>query len=219
MDRKIVNREIKKAVWPALKDAGFDCFTSRAAWRHNLDSIDVLEIQSFNKYNADVLGVTTFSFGVKLGKFLRYVPPRWAPKVKDGIQIPSEPECVFRGALLPEVSAAPSSGTIWSIDPHGRNLLWCIRDVKTQLPKAFDWFFRLDDRAEVLRILLEEDEDMHLLWGFGRNPCPVRSYYAGYVALSLGNKAAARSMLQDAVDSKSFVNLFSSVDGAMNRAV
>ena len=219
MDSKIVNREIKKAIWPALKSSGFSRFTSRAAWRHNKDSVDVIEFQSFNRYNADVLGITTFSFGVNLGKFLLYVPPRWAPKVKDGVQFPSEPECIFRGALLPSVSAAPSSRIIWSVDPDGKNLLWCIRDVLTQLPKAFDWFSRLDDRQEVLRILLESDEDMHQLWGFGRNPCPMRSYHAGYVALSLGDKAIATALLQDAVDSKSFASLFSSVDGAINRAV
>ena len=219
MDSKIVNREIKRAIWPVLKNAGFSRFTSRVAWRHNKDSIDVFEFQSFNKYNADVLGVTTFSFGVNLGKFLLYVPPRWAPKVKDGIQLPTEPECIFRGALLTDVYAAPSSRIIWSIDQDGKNLLWCMRDVLNQLPKALDWFTRLDDRAEVLRVLLEEDEDMHQLWGFGRNPCPMRSYHAGYVALALGDRTTATSMLQDAVDSKSFVSLFSSVDGAINRAV
>src|SRR5690606_24587017 len=101
----------------------------------------------------------------------------------------------------------------------GKNLLWCLRDVLTQLPKALEWFSRLDDRAEVLRTLLERDEEMPLLWGFGRNPCPIRSYHAGYVALALGDSATATRMLQEAVDSKSFVSLFSSVDGAINRAV
>ena len=219
MDSSVVSREIKKAIWPALKAAGFSRFTSRVAWRHNKDSVDVLEFQSFNKYNAEVLGLTTFSFSVNLGKFPLYIPPQWAPKVKDGVQIPSEPECLFRGHLLPQVSAAPSQRIIWSVDADGKNLLWCIRDVLNQVPKALDWFSYLDSRAEVLRVLLEKDEDMHHLWGFGRNPSPTRSYHAGYVALALGDTSIAVSKFQEAVDSKCYVNLFSSVDGAINRAV
>ena len=219
MDSTIVNREIKKTIWPALKVAGFDRFASRVAWRHNPDSVDVFELQSFNKYNADVLGVTTFSFSVNLGKFLLYIPPQWAPKVKEGIQVPSEPECLFRGHLLPQISVAPASRIIWSVDADGKNLPWCIRDVLNQLPEALDWFARLDSRAEALRVLLEGDEDMHRLWGFGRNPSPTRSYHAGYVALALGDAATAAAKLQEAVDSKCYVNLFSSVDGAINRAV
>ena len=219
MDSSVVSREIKKAIWPALKAAGFSRFTSRVAWRHNKDSVDLLEFQSFNKYNAEVLGLTTFSFSVNLGKFPLYIPPQWAPKVKDGVQIPSEPECLFRGHLLPQVSAAPSQRIIWSVDADGKNLLWCIRDVLNQVPKALDWFSYLDSRAEVLRVLLEKDEDMHHLWGFGRNPSPTRSYHAGYVALALGDTSIAVSKFQEAVDSKCYVNLFSSVDGAINRAV
>jgi len=219
MDSKVVTREIKKVIWPALRAAGFNRFTSRVAWRHNPDSVDVVEFQSFNKYNADVLGLTTFSFSVNLGKFPLYIPPKFSLKVKDGVQVPSEPECLFRGHLLPQVSAAPSQKTIWSVDADGRNLLWCIQDVLNQLPRAFDWFSHLDDRAEVLRVLLESDQDMHHLWGFGSNPSPTRSYHAGYVALALGDTTTATAKLQEAVDSKCYVNLFTSVDGAINRAV
>jgi hypothetical protein len=218
MDSKLVNREIKKAIWPALKAAGFGRFTSRVAWRSNPDSVDVVEFQSFNKYNADVLGVTTFSFSVNLGKFLLYIPPQWAPKVKEGIHMPSEPDCLFRGHLLPQVSAAPSNRIVWSVDVEGKNLLWCIKDVLSQLTKGLDWFSRLEDKTEVLRVLLERDEDMDHLWGFGRNPSPTRSYHAGYVALALGDGPTAIAKLQEAVDSKCYTNLFASVEGAINRA-
>lgn len=217
MDSRIVNRGIRKTIWPVLKEAGFDHFTSRAAWRHRANGIDVIEFQSFNRYNADVLGVTTFSFCVNLGKFLLYVPPRWEPKVKGGVQLPSEPECVFRGRLLPQVSAACSNEAVWSVDEVGKNVRWCLQDVLNQLPKAFAWYSGLDDREEVFRILMERDENMRELWGFGRNPSPMRSYHAGYVALALGRLAIARSKLQEAVDSKSYVNLFSNVDEALGR--
>lgn len=161
------------------------------------------------------MGVTTFSFQVNLGKFLRYVPPNYPPKVKDGIPLPAEYECLFRGALLPRVSAASSNRIIWSVDPDGANLDACLQDVVDQLPEAFAWFARLEDRAEVLRILLEGSEDMERLWGFGGNPSPSRAYHAGYVALSMGDKATAMPLLQDAVDSGSYVKLFTSVDAAI----
>src|SRR4051812_47880084 len=99
MDSKVVNLEIKQSIWPALRSAGFATFNSRRAWRHSDDRIDVVEFQSFSKYNADILGVTTFSFAVRLGTVQLYVPPQWPLKVRNGLQLPSEAECYFRGSL------------------------------------------------------------------------------------------------------------------------
>jgi hypothetical protein len=33
MDSKVVNKVIKKHIWPFLKEQGFSKFTSRNAWR------------------------------------------------------------------------------------------------------------------------------------------------------------------------------------------
>jgi len=219
MDSKVVNREIKKVIWPALKDAGFDLFTSRIAWRHNEASIDVVEFQSLGNYNAGVMGVTSFSFAVRLGKYLSYLPPQWPPKVKDGMQLPSEAEAQFRRSLQCSLASSSPDKSIWPVDKDGRNLAWCIRDVTTQLPNALAWFSHLDDRREVFHILRDQDEQMSQLWGFGRNPSPIRSYLLGYAALALGEHALAETKLQEAVDSKCFAQLFSSVDGAFRRAI
>ena len=219
MDSKVVNREIKKAIWPALREAGFDTFTSRIAWRHNEGSIDVVEFQSLGSYNAEIMGLASFSFAVRLGKFLSYLPPQWPPKVKDGAQLPSEAESQFRRSLQCSLASSSTDKTYWPVAKGGRNLAWCIRDVVAQLPNTLAWFSQLDDRKEVLRILSDQDEQMSELWGFGRNPSPVRSYLLGYAALALGEHALAELKLQEAVDSKCFANLFSSVDGAINRAV
>jgi len=218
MDSKVVNREIKKFIWPALRHAGFATFTSRCAWRHLEDKIDVVEFQSFNKYNADVLDVTTFSFAVRLGTLQLYVPPQWPPKVKDGLQLPSEAECYFRSSLVCSIESKLDDRTIWPIDPAVKNLPWCIQGVLNQMPQALAWFERLAEKSEVLRILQEDDHTMPELWGFGRNPSPIRSYLAGYVALALGQNEIAETRLQEAVDSKCFVSLFSSVHGAVQRA-
>jgi hypothetical protein len=219
MDSKVVNREIKTLVWPALKAAGFETFTSRVAWRHGDDTIDVLEFQSFNRYNADVIGVTTFSFGVRLGSLPLYIPPQWPPKTKNGVQLPSEAECYFRGSLQCSLQSKLKDKSIWPVDAEGRNLSWCIQGVINQIPDALAWFSRLSKKDEVLRILRAEDNEMPKLWGFGRNPSPIRSYLTGYVALSLGDRAMAEAKLREAIESKCFANLFTSVDGAIHRAV
>jgi hypothetical protein len=219
MDSKVVSREIKKSIWPPLRDAGFDTFTSRIAWRHNEGSIDVVEFQSLGNYNAEVMGLTSFSFDVRLGKFPTYLPPQWPLKVKDGAQLPSEAESPFRRSLQCSLASKSIDKSLWSVAKDGRNLVWCIRDVAAQLPNTLAWFARLDDRREVLRILQSQDEQMSNLWGFGRNPSPLRSYLLGYAALALGEDKLAKLKLQEAVESKCFVNLFASLDGAIRRAV
>jgi hypothetical protein len=105
------------------------------------------------------------------------------------------------------------------VDAEGKNLGWCMQDVLHRIPDAVAWFARLGDKNEVLRILQEEKEDLFELWGFGNNPSPIRSYLSGYVALSIGDTELARAELQAAVESNCFTYLFSSVDGAINRAI
>jgi hypothetical protein len=74
MDSKSVNKEIRQTIWPLLREAGFWRFSSRSAWRHAESRVEVLNFQSFNSYNAGVLGCTTYSFSVNLGVFLLRSP-------------------------------------------------------------------------------------------------------------------------------------------------
>jgi hypothetical protein len=219
MDSSAVNKEIRRSIWRALKEAGFSTFTSRTAWRYSEGQVEVLNFQSFNRYNADVLGVTTYSFAVNLGSYLLYVPPQRPPKIKGGKPVPEESACHFRGRLIRTISQSHEHSDIWLVDNDGRNLSWCIRDVQQQLSLALRWFDRLQDKNEVLRILLEDPENMESLWGFGNDPSPIRSYLAGYVALSLGQREVAQAKLKEAAESKCFSHLFSSVEGAITRAL
>jgi hypothetical protein len=224
MDGKVVNREIRKRIWPKLKEAGFTAFTPRTAWRYGEESIDVFNFRSFNKYHSDVMGITTFSFSVNLGRHLSYIPPTWPHKVKDGRPIPSEPECEFRGSLIRSIPQSKNNHVqMWAIDKRGENLDLCMADVERQIPLVLDWYARLSDREEVLRILLENPEQMLDgpepigYWGFGRNPSPIRSYLAGYSALNLGNDDLAREKFFEAVQSGCFSKLFTTVEEAISR--
>ncbi len=219
MDSKAVSKEIRGRVWPLLKEHGFSRFTTRTAWRYCASTIDILNFQSFNAYNASVMRVTPFSFAVNLGCYLTYVPAS-PPKFNDGLLTPSEFECQLRGRLTPAITQAREAPhDVWSVDQQGCNLLWCVQDVVEQLPYAMGWFAHLADEREVLRILIEDDEDMTKLWGFGRNPSPIRSYLTGYVALKLDNHDLARKKLAEAVDSNCFTEQFGNLEDAISRVV
>jgi Domain of unknown function (DUF4304) len=221
MDSKNVNREIRSRIWPALRKAGFSVFSSRTAWRYGEAQIDVLNFQSFNRYNAGIIGVTTFSFCVNLGCYLTYLPPQWPIKLKKARPIPRESECQFRARLTPSIAQVVSKqghqNQIWAVDEEGLSLAWCIGDVEQQVPLALAWCARLSNKEEVLKILLDETERMSDLWGFGNNPSPWRSYLAGYTALTLGKGELARQKLGEAVGSGCFEHLFKTVEGAINR--
>jgi Domain of unknown function (DUF4304) len=223
MDSKIVNREIRACIWPLLRTAGFSAFSARTAWRYNDETIDVLNFQSFNRYNADVIGVTPFSFCVNLGCYLNYVPPTHAPRSKKGRTTPIECECQFRARLTPNLQQSAAvyarSNRIWSVDEQGLNVAWCIGDVENQIPAALEWFSRLEGKEQVLRTLIEDDERMSDLWGFGRKGSPRRVYLVGYVALSMGKNALAKEYLAKAVESGHYLRLFESVEMAVDRGV
>lgn len=221
MDSKAVNKEIRRVLWSVLKTHGFSHFSARTAWRHGDQKIDIINFQSFNSYHAEVLGVTTFSFKVNLGAYLRYVPPQWPPKtIKDGVPYPAEYECHFRGALSRTISQPKNPhADIWFVEVDGRNVAWCINDVLQKVPDALAWFACLESKSSVLRILLEEPENMSSLWGFGNKPSPQRSYLLGYVAMQLGNDTLADREFANVVASGCYSHLFSSVNGARYRGV
>ena len=122
------SKAITERFWPLLREHGFARTSSRTAWRHGAQKIDVVNFQSFNSYNAEVLGVTMFSFALNLGAYLRYVPPQWPPKkVKEGVAYPAEHECQFRGHVLRTLSQPRNKYEhIWLVEKDGRNLPWCI---------------------------------------------------------------------------------------------
>ena len=102
MDAGDVTREIRRVVWPALREEGFEAFTGRSAWRYVGEAVDIVNFQSFSASLADGLGCTTFSFGVNLGVWLP--PDAWEEL---------EPKRDAKGRLRPEE---------YQCEPHRRQL-------------------------------------------------------------------------------------------------
>lgn len=223
MDSKIVSAEIRAEVRPFLKDQGFSQFTGRSAWRFHTDRVDVVNYQSFNSYNADVIGCTTYSFALNLGTFFGYIRDQFDrnqnnlenPKFR-----PAEYLCHFRGGLSRSFwQRQLKRRDIWYIDSKGRVLKKAVHDTRVALSRdGMPWFDRLRDPREVLRILKEDDEDMGTCWGFGRNPSPIRNYMLGYVSLHLGNLDDAAIQLNRAIDSGCYKAIEEQIRGDLTNA-
>ena len=227
MDSKVVNCSIKANVWLALKENGFSHFTSRSAWRFHADRIDVVNFQSFNSYNASVIGCTTFSFAVNLGCYLLCIPYQYGAehlKENGGRLLPDEAQCQMRRQIQPRderslverLLARKAPKGIWPIDESGSNLTSTFEEVRSRLlDDGLQWFSRFAQPKEVLRIFTSESESMGELWGFGNNPSPHRSYCIGYSALSQGEHELALTHLNSALAS----GCYSSVKDQLHSAV
>lgn len=204
MDSKHVNQSIKKHIIPFLKKNGFEIFTSRTAWRHFDKKIDVINFQSFNSYHANVLNCTTYSFSVNLGIFFEDIPFPYDYKVKEkfGLKCPQEYECHFRRSLLKDLKQNELKNEyIWFVDSEGKYLDLAIQDVRDRLTSsALSWFSRFENEKEVIRTLIEDNENNKIAWGFGAKSSPNRSYKTGYIALALGDYKLASAGLKKAID-------------------
>lgn len=140
-------------------------------------------------------------------------------KSKDGEKRPEEYQCHFRGRLDRAFDQRElDRKDIWYIDPNGDYLAKSIDDVSRQIKaRGFAWFDRFVEPEEVKRTLLEDDEKMAETWGFGRNPCPIRSYMTGYTAMRLGDDSLADTKLQEAIQSGCFKKLFANLQEARDR--
>lgn len=224
MDSEVVNKRIRAEIRPFLKDAGFTGFTGRDSWRYSERRIDVINFQSFNSYHASAMGCTTYSFAVNVGIYSLDIPVQDGGghiKSKDGTLRPKEHECHFRGRLhrsFRQREYGPRD--IWYIDPRGLYLHKALHDVRMVIARVgLSWFDRLAEPAEALRILLEEDEDMERLWGFGVNPSPIRHYFIGYLALASGRFDLARHHLRSALESGCFGEVSDRIWQDLRRAV
>jgi hypothetical protein len=134
MDSKVVNRYIRELIRPELKATGFSKFTTRNSWRYRGNVVDVINFQSFNSYNADVMGVTTYSFGINLGSFHLDIPTEHGNiKSKSDLPCPEEFQCPFRGGLQRTFEQCElERRDIWFIKPDGSTLKNAFSTQKTK---------------------------------------------------------------------------------------
>ncbi|CAL2060553.1 hypothetical protein [Tenacibaculum sp. 190524A05c] len=188
LDSKEVTKLINNIIRPVLIENGFKNYTGRKYWRYSSEKIDVISFQSFNSYNAEVLGCTTFSFAVNLASFLNYIPSDTQFKEKKGLKRPDESQGYFRRSIKKSIEQKEfPREDIWLIDEKGKYLVNAINDCKNQIENtAFTWFSKFEAKQEVLRILKEDDNDMKETWGFGNIDSPNRNKLIAYTAVSLG---------------------------------
>lgn len=203
MDSKRVTKEINSVIRPILKENGFDKYTGRTYWRYHSDRIDVLNFQSFNSYNADVMGCTTFSFAVNLATFMNYIPIEVQVKEKNGLKRPEEYHGHFRSGIKKGIEQKEfPRENIWFVDNEGKYLKQAISDCKTQIEQiAFEWYKQFENKENVMRILLDDQIDMDGTWGFGNMDSLNRNKFIAYTALELGQTELAVDKLQKLLSS------------------
>lgn len=179
MENRHVNKSIAKKIKPLLQQRGFEAVSARNYLRYKKDRIEVINFQSFNSYQAEGMGCTTFSFAINLGILFLCVPHE-SIKLKDGKLLPKEYECDFRRRLY------KAGSDIFSITSDGSNLDEVIEDAVTLIQNdAINWFAEFDDMKNVLNTLINANENMAGTWGFGNNSSPKRNYLTGFVAKNL----------------------------------
>ncbi|MFI2744340.1 DUF4304 domain-containing protein [Zhouia sp. PK063] len=202
MDSKAVNKEINSIIRPILKQNGFDKFSGRTYWRYHSDRIDILNFQSFNSYNADVLGCTTYSFSVNLSVYLTFLPEKTKVKEKDRELRPDESQGHFRSNVKKylEQPEFPRKD-IWFIDSGGKYTQASISDCKNQIQQVgLDWYNKFDTKEKIMKILSEDETEMDGTWGFGNFDSASRNELIAYTAIELGQTDLAVQKLNRLID-------------------
>ncbi len=202
MNSSDVNRAIRTTVRPVLEKHGFVTFTARTAGRYRDRFIEVINFQSFNRYNADVMGCTTYSFALNAGIFLSDVPSESPVPERSGRRQPNEYHCHIRRRVYPPRPMLASYPDMWSIDSNGTNLIDVVRSAASELEHTvIPWFAVFADSGTVLKILLDElpppDE---LTWLPGALDSAVRNSAVGYVALAQDERTVAAKFLTRALE-------------------
>lgn len=193
MNARDVSKEIKEQITPWLKEQGFQKITARNAWRTRKDTIEVLNFESFNSYNASVMGVTTFSFAVHLGVYYKFIDLcPWSNC--EALDEPKYHEChairsVLKGIKQPETA----SEAVWFIAEDGNNLQSSVADAKRQIVDlAPNWYEELSDPEHALDIFQSRPESYSKSAGLyerlgGKGYSLSRAEIVSFLALKTGN--------------------------------
>jgi hypothetical protein len=215
MDSKAVDALLRPQIWRALSERGFARRTGRTAWRDGRNGIQVVNVQSFNSYLAEVLHVTSFSFAVKLGVFYPAIAAV-APQgrfVADPTR-PKEHDCQAR-RTVEKTMAQDHVGAdrgwidrpdIWYVLGDGSNLDDVVADASERvLTVGLPWLGALDDLGVATRRFLEE-RNRYAQRGViaehygGKLGSPFRMRSAAALAAAAGDTQLLRDVLTAIAD-------------------
>lgn len=180
MDSKVVDASLRELLWPRLKAEGFTRRSGRTAWRDRGAAVQCLSVRSFNSYVAEVIGATTYSFGVSAGVFFPAIAQRsgMGAFVHD-LGRPKEHECHLRkfltkGVAQPNeavrrwfglVSGPPRLGPwidrpdVWLVMEDGSNVSETVRDAAMQVvAEGLPWLDAVAEPREAIRRLFGEPD-------------------------------------------------------------
>jgi hypothetical protein len=194
-----VGRVIQQRLWPVLREHGFDEFTSRRAWRHRTETVDVVNVRALGAYLGRLFEVTPHSFVVDLGIRLLYIPSWYEEAEVDTDNRPDETECELRWALhkrVPQPQVADAG--VWFVGEDGDNLDAAIEDARDSIVAvALPWFERFRSIDAVWDVLNDggqaDPRDELSVVSIGNDPSPTRHYLRACVALRRGDRARALS--------------------------
>jgi hypothetical protein len=245
IDSDAVNRALRALVWPELGRLGFVRRTSRTAWRDSEAVIHVVNFQSFNRYLADLMGSTTFSFSVNLGVFYPEIAniSGMSAFLRDPGR-PQESHCQARKHLAKGIAqpgdpsqrdrpdpdlddAAPrpwrDRPDVWLVLADGSNIEEVVIDARDRLlADGIPWLERLSDLAEARRHFAEVP-DSTLGPGMlaedygGRVGSPKRLQSLGALSAALGDEAGLRVIVSTMQETPYFVEHPAALNRLMTR--
>ncbi len=195
MDSRVLVREIRREIWPLLRERGFAEFTGKTAWWRLPEQIHVVNFQSFSSYLAQGVGCTTFSFALNLGIYFPAIPVHHRVKGTDPATRPEEYHCHLRRHLRKGFTQPEGPrDDIWYVAPDGSNLAEAVAAARETLRgEGLAWFEQYRSLETVLEMLLgEETADI-------TSPprSPLRKYMTGHIARALGRDKLAGPMIAE----------------------
>lgn len=196
-------RVLRSIVYPLLKNAGFDDWTTRKTWRRRAGRIDHVEFRSFNSYFAETFDCTSASVNVWIGVQIPELEIEPALRVGAcgplGFR-PDEAEMPMRGAIAPSDGLCQSNAhNIWNVKSI-EDAEAAANDIKRQFQTyALDWLESSFDVSELITFLktsvnqeIQTRPNGSRFWvDAGNLDSPNRNKMIAKLAISQGNFALA----------------------------
>jgi len=141
---KLINSAFKESIVPILKEAGFNKFSGKKAWKHFENKIYLFQVSGVGAHFSSVTGYPASSLTASINIYYIGLPDSVQCKKidKSGILLPGETECNYRFGLDKNVSQKDLMSSIsfdverrdiWWVNQDGSNVTEVIDDLKTTL--------------------------------------------------------------------------------------